>query len=141
MTDEQITNLRYLGFTVGEEDPRRGFPVESESIPDLTALELMLSVMTFKEDISYWNAFCRSPSDPGGYVTALRLDSDTMAYREGNHGWIGRWELISLSEAARRIQENWDKDCDYGLFLNRIYICRNKHITKSSIMENMKKQG
>ena len=32
---------------------------------------------------------------------------------------------ISIREMAERIQRNWDKDCDSGMYLNRILISDN----------------
>ena len=51
MTTEQIEQLQYLGFKVCKEDERGYTAVESESIPDLERLELLIAVMTFKEEI------------------------------------------------------------------------------------------
>ena len=88
MTQGQIDDLRYIGFTVKEE--KNGFAVESENIPDILQIELLLSVVTFGEEVRYWDAYKESPTDPGGYVPAIRWDKEHIAYMEANHCWSSR---------------------------------------------------
>lgn len=89
------------------------------------------------EEISYGDADWKSSTDPGGYVTALRLDNERVAYREGNHGWISKWYIVSVEEMAKHIQKNWDKDCDRGMYLNNVQIEHNKYITRQEIDDNL----
>ena len=139
LAEEQIKNLQYLGFCVGEEDERGYVAVSCETIPDLTSLELLLSVLTFWEEIHYWDADKYSPTDPGGYVTALRWDAESVAYMEGNHGWSSCWQVVSVEEMARHMQKNWDKDCDRGAYRNRIRISHNKNISRERVSKSLKR--
>lgn len=140
MTKEQIEELRVIGFKIGKEDERGKIAIESENIPDLICLERLILILTFEETISYWDAYRRSPTDPGGYVSALRLDTETVAYMDGNHGWTSSWNIISIQEMAKRIQRNWDKDCDCGLYLNKILISHNKYVTRERISNDLRKK-
>ena len=137
MTKEQIECLIEFGFEVSNEDELGRVAVSSETVPDLLALEMLILTMTFKDEISYWDADWKSPTDPGGYVTALRLDNEHVAYMEGNHGWISKWYIISVKEMAQHIQKNWDKDWDGGAFLNKVLIEPNKYITMQEINKNL----
>lgn len=136
MTEEQKEYLKEFGFKVSDEDERGRITVFSETVPDLLSLEMLILTMTFHDEISYWDADKESPSDPGGYVTALRLDNERVAYMEGNHGWTGKWHIVSVEEMAKHMQKNWDKDCDRGGYLNRVQIERNKYITRQEINNN-----
>ena len=137
MTEEQKEYLKEFGFKVSDEDERGRTVVFSEMVPDLISLEMLILTMTFYEEISYWDADWKSPIDPGGYVTALRLDNERVAYREGNHGWISKWYIVSVEEMAKHIQKNWDKDCDRGMYLNNVQIEHNKYITRQEIDDNL----
>lgn len=137
MTKEQIEQLQYLGFAVSEEDERGNIAIESDSIPDLERLELLIAVMTFKEEIHYWDAFKKSPSDPGGYVSAIRWDEENVAYMEGNHGWTSRWQIVPITEMAAHMQKNWDKDCDRGKYLNKVFVSQNSYTTRERIKKNL----
>lgn len=139
MTQEQRMDLLDFGFCVGEEDERGRIAVSSEKVPDTTVLEMLLLSMTFREEIRYWDAYKVSPTDPGGYVTALRWDADSVAHREGNHGWSSRWEIVSIEEMAKHMQKNWDKDDDSGAYLNRIQVSRNEYISREHISNDLKK--
>ena len=93
--------------------------------------------MTFDDEIHYWDAYKKSPTDPGGYVTALRLDEEHVAYMEGNHGWTSSWYIVSVEEMAGHIQKNWDKDCDRGKYYNKVLIQKNKYITREKINNDL----
>lgn len=140
LTREQIQDLRDFGFCVSEEDERGRIAVSGEIIPDLVSLEMLLLTLTFWEEIHYWDADTYSPTDPGGYVTALRWDADSVAYMEGNHGWSSRWKIVSIEEMAKHIQKNWDKDCDRGAYLNRIQISHNKYISRERIRSRLREK-
>ena len=139
MTQEQIQDLRDFGFCVGDEDERGDTVVSCETIPGLTELEMLLLTLTFGDEIHYWDADKQSPTDPGGYVKALRWDVDSVAYMEGNHGWSSRWQIVSIEEMAKHMQKNWDKDCDRGAYLNRIRISHNKYISRERVSEDLKR--
>lgn len=140
MTQEQIQDLQDFGFCVSEEDERGRIAVSREEIPGLTELEMLLLTLTFWDEIHYWDADKYSATDPGGYVTALRWDADSVAYMEGNHGWSSRWRIVSVAEMAKHMQKNWDKDCDRGAYLNRILISHNEYISRERIKRNLKEQ-
>ena len=137
MKKEQIEKLRALGFEVGEDDKRGEIAIESQNVPDLICLEKMILILTFEEEINYWDAYRKSPTDPGGYVTALRMDNETVAYKDGNHGWSSSWDIISIHEMAKRIQKNWDKDCDRGRYFNKVMISHNKYVTRERINSDL----
>lgn len=141
MTAEQITLLQEFGFKVGEDDHRGRTQIYCENIPDLLSLEMLILTMTFRDEINYWDADWYSPTDPGGYVSALRLDNERVAYKEGNHGWTSHWHIVTIKEMAEHIQKNWDKDCDRGKFLNCIWIEPNDYITKDKICEKISKES
>ena len=138
MTQEQIQDLQDLGFCVGEEDERGYTAVSCETIPELTALEMLLLSLTFRDEIHYWDKYKVSPTDPGGYVTALRWNEESVAYREGNHGWSSRWQIVPIAEMAEHMQKNWDKDCNGGKYLNRVLISRNEYIARENISKELK---
>lgn len=139
MTNKQIEELQLLGFQIGEEDARGNVTVSSERIPDLDILKKLILTMTFDDEIQYWDAYKQSPTDPGGYVSALRWDEERVAYMEGNHGWTSSWYIVSVEEMAEHIQKNWDKDCDRGAYLNRVQIGRNKYVTRERINKDLSK--
>ena len=139
MTQEQIQNLQDFGFCVDEEDERGNRVVSCKSIPGLTELEMLLLTLTFGEEIHYWDAEKQSPTDPGGYVTALRWDADSVVYMEGNQGWSSHWQIVSIEEMAKHMQKNWDKDCDRGAYLNRIRVSHNKYIARECVSKGLKK--
>ena len=128
-----------MGFQVSDEDLRYGVAVSSETIPELDALKKMILTMTFDDEINYWDADRKSPTDPGGYVTALRLNEKQVAYKEGNHGWSSSWYIVSIEEMANHIKKNWDKDCDRGKYLNKVLINQNKYITRDKIKSDLYK--
>lgn len=141
MTAEQITLLQEFGFQIGENDHRGRTQIYCENIPDLLSLEMLILTMTFRDEINYWDADWCSPTDPGGYVSALRLDNESVAYKEGNHGWTSHWYIVTIKEMAEHMQKNWDKDYDRGKFLNCIWIELNDHITKDKIREKISKES
>ena len=96
MTDIQKKELEILGFKISNEDTKYGVAVFSETIPQLDLLQKMIFTMTFDDEIHYWDAYRESPTDPGGYVTALRLNEEQVAYMEGNHGWTSSWYIVSI---------------------------------------------
>lgn len=140
MTKEQTEELRVIGFKVSEEDFRGNIIIEKEIIPDLSSLEKLILILTFGEQIEYWDAYRRSSTDPGGYVTALRWDEEHVAYMDGNHGWSSSWDIISIQEMAKRIQKNWDKDCNGGKYLNKIVISHNQYVTREQIGNDLRKK-
>lgn len=135
MTKEQIEDLRYIGFEVKED--KDGFAVESETVPDLLQIELLLSVCTFWEAVHYWDADWESPTDPGAYVCAIRWDAKHIAYKEANYCWTSRWRIVTIEEMAKHVQLNWDKDCNDGRYLNRVIIEYNKNIDRERIRKNL----
>lgn len=137
MIQEQIKILRNLGFEVSEKDGKGNITISKSTIPDLIVLEKLLLTMTFDEEIHYWDADQKSPTDPGGYVTALCLGKQQVAYMEGNHGWTSKWYIISVEEMAKHIQKNWDKDCDGGKYLNKVQIRTNKYVTREEISKSL----
>ncbi len=140
LTEEQIQDLQYFGFQVDEEDERGYMAVFCDRIPDLVSLEMLLLTLTFWDEIHYWDADTYSPTDPGGYVLALRWDVDSVAYMEANQSWSSRWQIVSIEEMAKHMQKNWDKDCNGGKYLNRILVCHNKYnIWRERITGNLKK--
>ena len=141
MTQEQINLLKEFGFQIDEDYHRGRTPIYSEKIPDLLSLEMLILTMTFQDEINYWDADWYSPTDPGGYVSALRLDNERVAYMEGNHGWTSRWYIVTIKEMAEHMQKNWDKDCDRGKFLNRVWIEPNRYTTKEKIREKISKDS
>ncbi|MBQ7766280.1 MAG: hypothetical protein IJ397_05495 [Lachnospiraceae bacterium] len=141
MTQEQINLLKEFGFQTGEDDHRGRTPIYSEKIPDLLFLEMLILTMTFQDEINYWDADWYSPTDPGGYVSALRLDNERVAYKEGNHGWTSRWYIVTIKEMAEHMQKNWDKDYDRGKFLNQVWIEPNRYTTKEKIREKISKDS
>ena len=141
MTQEQINLLKEFGFQIDEDYHRGRTPIYSEKIPDLLSLEMLILTMTFQDEINYWDADWYSPTDPGGYVSALRLDNEWVAYMEGNHGWTSRWYIVTIKEMAEHMQKNWDKDCDRGKFLNRVWIEPNRYTTKEKIREKISKDS
>lgn len=140
MTKEQIEELCALGFEVSGEDERGKIAIARENVPDLICLEQLILILTFEEEINYWDAYRKSPTDPGGYVTAIRLDVETVAYMDGNHGWSSSWDVIPIQEMAKRIQKNWDKDCDRGLYLNKVIISHNKYVTRERINSDLQRK-
>ena len=139
MTDKQIKELQVLGFQISDEDLRYGVAVFSKTIPELMVLKKLILTMTFDDEILYWDADWKSATDPGGYVTALRLNEQQVAYMEGNHGWSSSWYIVSVHEMAKHIQKNWDKDCDRGMYLNKVLIQPNKYITRERIHNDLHK--
>lgn len=137
MTKEQIEQLQYLGFKISKEDERGYTAVEKEGVPELSSLELLISTTTFKDEIHYWDAFKKSPTDPGGYVSAIRWDDENVAYMEGNHGWTSRWQVVPIAELAEHMQKNWDKDCDRGRYLNKVLVSQNSYTTKERISRDL----
>ena len=140
MTKEQTEKLRVIGFKVSEVDSRGEIAIEKPIIPDLSSLEELISILTFGEEIKFWDAYRRSSTDPGAYVSALRLDEENVAYMDGNHGWSTRWNIVSIQEMAKRIQKNWDKDCDGGKYFNKIVISHNKYVTRERINNDLRKK-
>lgn len=61
MTKEQIEQLQVLGFEVSEADRRGRIAIERENIPDLKCLEKLILILTFEEEIHYWDAYRKSP--------------------------------------------------------------------------------
>ena len=139
MTDKQIKELQVLGFQISDEDLRYGVAVFSKTIPELMVLKKLILTMTFDDEILYWDADRKSSTDPGGYVTALRLNEQQVAYMEGNHGWSSSWYIVSVEEMAKHIQKNWDKDYDRGMYLNKVLIQTNKYITRERINNDLHK--
>ncbi len=137
MTQEQIKDLREWGFQISEEDVRGRTMVSKETMPDLLSLEMLILTMTFKDEIFFWNYYGKTISDPGSYVTAIRWDNETVAYKEANHGWSGSWKLMPIAEMAKLMQINWDKDCDRGAFLNQIRIEKSLYITKNDMKKKL----
>ena len=138
MTKEQIKALQELGFQISDE-VHYGVSVFSDIIPELNVLKSLILIMTFDNEIHYWDAFKQSPTDPGGYVTALRLDDECVAYMEGNHGWTSSWYIVTIEEMAKHIRKNWDKDCDSGKYYNRVFIQKNQYITRERINNDLYK--
>ena len=50
------------------------------------------------------------------------LDENRAVYMEGNHGWSSKYKAVSVEELAELMIKNWDKDCDGGMYLNRIKV-------------------
>lgn len=139
VTDKQKKELEMLGFKISNENVKYGVAVFSKTIPQLDVLKKLILAMTFDDEIHYWDAYRKSPTDPGGYVTALRLNEEQVTYMEGNHGWTSSWYIVSIEEMAKHIQKNWDKDCDRGMYSNTVLIKQNKHITRERINNDLYK--
>ena len=137
MTEQQKKEVTDLGFRIGDNDARHGVAVSYEAIPELEVIKKLILTLNFDEEIEYWDAYQKSPTDPGGYVTALRLDEERVAYMEGNDGWTSSWYIVSVEEMARHIQKNWDKDCNRGMYLNKVWIKQNKYITREKIFKDL----
>ncbi|MBQ7933584.1 MAG: hypothetical protein IJ327_02185 [Lachnospiraceae bacterium] len=133
MTNKQIKELQVLGFQISDEDVRYGVAVFSETIPELNVLKKLIFIMTFNDEIHYWDADRESPTDPGGYVTALRLDEERVAiWKEIMAGQVVG--ILYLLRRWRNIyKKNWDKDCDRGMYFNKVLIQQNKYITRERI--------
>lgn len=113
--------LDRLGFVV-EPGSRAGyFRISKETVPDVDHIIKLLRAIPFEKSISFWNYYHQTISDPGSYVTAV-IVGDHAVYMEGNHGWSSDYKRISFEELAELIQKNWDKDCDWGKYLNAVFV-------------------
>lgn len=122
MQEEKVKQIKKLGFDVSEAGRNGEQFVSMQSIPEKDIVIKMLKVLTFDDEIFFWDYFHDTVTDPGGYVTAYMLDNCRSVYMEGNHGWSSKFVAISVDELAELMIKNWDKDCDGGMFLNKIRI-------------------
>lgn len=66
-------------------------------------------------EISFYDQFFPSPTDPGAYVSVQR-ENDRFAYLMGNHAWSDKWRLQSKELLAAYPHLNRDaKDPFNGL--------------------------
>jgi len=122
MQEEKTKKIKKLEFDVSDIGRNGEQFISMQSVPEIDVVTKMLKVLTFEDEIFFWDYYHDTISDPGGYVSAYMLDDNRAVYMEGNHGWSSKFTTISVDELAELIIKNWDKDCDAGMFLNRIRI-------------------
>lgn len=122
MQEEQIEKIKTLGFDVSGKGRNGERFLFMQSVPTKDMTLKMLKVLSFEDCICFWDYYHVTITDPGGYVSAYMLDENRAVYKEGNHGWSSDFKSISSDELAELVIKNWDKDCDGGMYLNKIQI-------------------
>lgn len=122
MQEDKLKKIEELGFDVSEKGRNEERFVSFESVPAKDMVLKMLKFLDFEDCILFWDYYHVTVTDPGGYVTAYMLDENRAVYMEGNHGWSSKFKVISVDELAEMVIKNWNKDCDGGMYLNRIQI-------------------
>jgi len=118
----KIRKIKALGFDVSEKGRNGEHFIAMQSIPEKDTAIKMLRVLSFEDWICFWDSYHVSVTDPGGYVSAYMLDENRAVYKEGNHGWSSQYQAISVDDLAELMIKNWDKDCDGGMYQNKIQI-------------------
>ena len=131
MFENVFTKIEKIGFQVKAHE-RDGInsikkKVFLETVPSIDDLLTIFDIIKNKYTISFWDASHKQITDPGAYCTGVVANNQIVSYMLGNHGWSSNWKEISTVDFAKYIQVNWDKDNDYGEFLNCIIIENNKY--------------
>ncbi len=137
MQELKVLQIKKLGFDVSEKGRNGERFISMQSVPTKDIVIKMLRVLTFEDWICFWDSFHTSVTDPGGYVSAYMLDKNRAVYKEGNHGWSSDFEAVSVEDLAELMIKNWDKDCDGGMYLNRIQIGRHYDPQRDMYLYNL----
>ena len=131
MFRDKFSKIKEIGFQIKahERDGINGLKkkIIRETIPSNEELLILFGILKQNYTISFWDASHKQITDPGAYCTGVVLNNEVVSYMLGNHGWTSDWKEMSTIEFASYVQENWDKDIDYGEFLNCIIIEDNKY--------------
>ncbi|MCR5529637.1 MAG: hypothetical protein K6F49_10510 [Saccharofermentans sp.] len=68
----------------------------------------LLGLLTHKDVLHFFDAFYKSPTDPGRYVSVYMTEG-TPVYYYGNHGWSSEYKHMTCEEMAGLIAKNWDE--------------------------------
>ena len=104
-----LEKIRALGFEVTGR--RYDWFLSSSVTPTAEQISGLLSLLTLKEHLVFWNFYRESGSDPGSYISAYARDGKAILM-ESNHGWSSGYYNVSLSDLTELIIRNWDKDWD-----------------------------
>jgi len=131
MDTKDLSQIEKIGFRV-EAHKRDGInglmkKIIMDNIPDISALICLFHVLESFYTINFWDASHKQISDPGAYCTGVIINKEIASYMEGNHGWTSDWKEMSIEDFAKFTQQNWDKDIDWGEYLNCIIIEDNKY--------------
>jgi hypothetical protein len=56
-------------------------------------------------ELTFFDYYYPSPSEPGGYVTVKR-EGDNFIHKNKNHGWSAEWNEISKEQLVEYIYKN-----------------------------------
>ena len=98
-----------LGFVTREGHNR--YFLFKDRTPTKDEILGLLSLLSEKVTLHFWNYYHQRSSDPGSYVDVAVVNGKALI-KESNHGWSGNYRSIGLDELAEFIIRNWDKDWD-----------------------------
>ena len=101
--------IKELGFEVTND--RQGLLISLENAPSNEQVMSLLNLLSVKEEVTFWNFFHMTSSDPGSYISAHVQDGKAVMM-QANHGWSSGYYKISLEDLTELIIRNWDKDWD-----------------------------
>lgn len=87
MSLNRLVNI--AGFTVIED--RDGLVLEPAVGIGRTELLELLALLPPEYELSFYDRFYPSMSDPGAYVSIERNGAGSYGYMMGNHGWSSDW--------------------------------------------------
>jgi hypothetical protein len=85
----------------------------------------MLLWLPPKYELSFFDQYYPSMSDPGAYVSVQRKD-DLLMYKLANHGWSGEWRRQSPEFIAAYLVLNKEKtriynEASYSILLTQVF--------------------
>ena len=98
-----------LGFDISEGHCR--YFLHMDNTPTKEQILDLLNLLSIREELSFWNFYYRSGSDPGAYVSAY-VSGGKAIMMQANHGWSGGYISVSIDDLVELIIRNWDKDWD-----------------------------
>ena len=119
--NELISMIAKIGFEVRTIDDGRQKPyleVSLQETPSTKMLVELLGLLTYKDVLYFFDAFYKSPTDPGRYISVY-MTEETPVYHFGNHGWSSEYKHMTCEEMADLIVKNWDKSDgrSYGKYI------------------------
>lgn len=130
ITSTLISKIEDLGFTVFPDkmDGVNGSKkqIYKDTIPTINEVLGFLELLKRDEQLFFWDKYHKTISDPGAYDTVIVIENDTVAYKEGNHGWSSDWKTMCFKDMAERIIINWIEDMDCGDYKNQIILEDNR---------------
>ncbi|MGY2893434.1 hypothetical protein [Deinococcus sp. UYEF24] len=89
--------------------PAKPRPITRLLVDERWTLEQCAEVfetLTEGQALHFFAADVPSPSDPGGYVTAMRNTAGNLTRWVGNHGWSSALREVSLTELQDELYRN-----------------------------------